>query len=126
MKHYETHFNEYIQSSIDNSLHSIKTLELNNKDFTKLDNVIIYGPPGVGKYTQTLLMFKNLSPSELKYEKKIVITYNKNLYYFKISDIHYEIDMSLLGCNAKLLWHEIYNKIVDIISSKNKKVGIIV
>jgi len=126
MKHYETHFNEYIKSSIDNPLHSIKLFENIDNNFTKLNNYIIYGPPGVGKYTQTLLLLKRFSQLELKYEKKIVITNNKNLYYFKISDIHYEIDMSLLGCNAKLLWHEIYNKIVDIISSKNNKIGIII
>ena len=33
--------------------------------------------------------------------------------------------MSLLGCNSKLLWHEIYNQIVDSILSKNEKHGII-
>jgi hypothetical protein len=34
--------------------------------------------------------------------------------------------MSLLGCNSKLLWHEIYQQIVDIISAKSDKSGIIV
>jgi hypothetical protein len=34
--------------------------------------------------------------------------------------------MSLLGCNSKLLWHEIYQQIIDIISAKNEKSGIIV
>jgi hypothetical protein len=33
--------------------------------------------------------------------------------------------MSLLGCNSKLIWHEIYNQIIDIISAKNEKNGII-
>ena len=33
--------------------------------------------------------------------------------------------MSLLGCNSKLLWNEIYNQIVDIISAKTEKIGII-
>jgi hypothetical protein len=33
--------------------------------------------------------------------------------------------MSLLGCNSKLLWHDIYLQIVDIISAKNDKSGII-
>ena len=126
MKHYETHFNEYIKSSIDIPLHSVKILENMNNNFTELNNFIVYGPPGVGKYTQTLMLLKRFSQSELKYEKKIVITYNKTLYYIKISDIHYEVDMSLLGCNGKLLWHEIYNKIVDIISSKNNKIGVII
>jgi hypothetical protein len=44
----------------------------------------------------------------------------------KISDIHYEVDLSLLGCNSKLLWHEIYVQIIDIISAKTNKNGIIV
>jgi hypothetical protein len=34
--------------------------------------------------------------------------------------------MSLLGCNSKLLWHEIYQQIIDIISTKTEKSGIIV
>jgi hypothetical protein len=34
--------------------------------------------------------------------------------------------MSLLGCNSKLLWHEIYQQILDILSAKNTKTGIIV
>jgi hypothetical protein len=66
------------------------------------------------------------SPTDLKYEKKISVTYNKQQYFFKISDIHFEIDMSLLGCNSKLLWHEIYSQIVDIVSAKSEKSGIIV
>ena len=57
--------------------------------------------------------------------KKITITYNKNNFYCKISDIHYEIDMSLLGCNSKSLWFDIYNQIIDIIYAKNIKSGII-
>jgi hypothetical protein len=73
-----------------------------------------------------LKSIRQYSPSELKYEKKISLTYNKQQYFFKISDIHYEIDMSLLGCNSKLLWHEIYQQIIDIISAKTDKSGIIV
>ena len=73
-----------------------------------------------------LVAIKKYSPTELKYEKKLSITYNKNNYVFKISDIHYEIDMSLLGCHSKLLWNEFYNQIVDIILAKSEKTGIIV
>ena len=92
----------------------------------QLKNVIFYGPSGVGKYTQVLRAIKKYSPSELKYEKKLSIVFNKQVYYFKISDIHYEIDMSILGCNSKLLWHDIYQQIIDIISAKPEKNGIIV
>jgi hypothetical protein len=72
------------------------------------------------------------SQSELKYEKKISINIskqvniNKSAYFIKISDIHYEIDLSLLGCNSKILWYEIYTQIIDIISTKTEKAGIIV
>ena len=120
MKFYETNFNEYLKTQEITPIHNIKNHKLNSTE-----NLIIYGPSGIGKYTQFLSIIKNYSPSKLKYEKKIALTYNKNTYYFKISDIHYEVDMSLLGCNAKLLWLEIYNQIVDIISSKNEKRGII-
>ena len=51
-------------------------------------------------------------PSKLKYERKITIRTNKKYSYtFKISDIHFEIDMDLLGCNARVLWNEIYKQI---------------
>lgn len=128
MKYYETHFEEYILESERENLHpkfenTFKKFPSKMSDFK---NVIFYGPNGTGKYTQMLCAIKKYSPTQLKYEKKIIITYDKKQYYFKISDIHYEIDMSLLGCNSKLLWHEIYQQIVDIISAKSDKEGIIV
>jgi len=128
MKFYETHFEEYIDSNKEIDLHP-KLTSIYKKFPTSIDkfrNIIFYGPKGVGKYTQMLSSIKHYSPSGLKYEKKISVTYNKNLYYFKISDIHFEIDMSLLGCQSKMLWNEVYCQIVDIISAKSEKVGIIV
>ena len=126
MKYFETHFEDYI--NVKETLHP-KLEKIYNKFPKKLfnlKNIIFYGPKGVGKYTQMLKSIKRYSPTELKYEKKISITYNKLPYFFKISDIHYEVDMSLLGCNSKLLWHEIYLQIIDIVSAKNDKVCIIV
>jgi len=127
MKFYETHFDEYVSSSNKNNLHPKLEKIINKfpKNIETLKNVIIYGPSGVGKYTQALKMIKPYSQSELKYEKKIIITFNKKQYFFKISDIHYEIDMSLLGCNSKLLWHDIYQQIIDSVSAKPHKSGII-
>ena len=81
-----------------------------------LNNIIIYGPEGTGKYTKSLKIIKKYSPSLLKYNKKILIPNNKNDYYIKISDIHYEVDMKLLGCNSKTLWNDIYTNIVDIVN----------
>tara|TARA_Y100000389_G_scaffold72093_1_gene68877 strand:- start:3601 stop:4596 length:996 start_codon:yes stop_codon:yes gene_type:complete len=125
MKFYESHFEDYVKTYETNPIQKNIDINIKSCSFDKLNNLIIYGPAGVGKYSQTLSLIKNFSLSKLKYEKKMAISFNKNNYYFKISDIHYEIDMSLLGCNSKLLWHEIYNQIVDIISAKNDKNGII-
>ena len=126
MKFHETHFEEYIKKE---NLHP-KLEKIYNHNFpktiNKLGNLIFYGPSGVGKYTQMLNSIRQYSPSELKYEKKISLTFNKQQYFFKISDIHYEIDMSLLGCNSKLLWHDIYQQLIDIVSAKSEKSGIIV
>jgi hypothetical protein len=97
--------------------------------FPSLDQfqpLILYGPSGVGKYTQMLHLVKSYSPSQLKHEKKLLIN-TTSPFYIKISDIHYEVDMELLGCNSKLLWDDIYNHIVEIIQNKyTEKHGIIV
>jgi hypothetical protein len=128
MKFLETHFEEYTNAVIKENLHPKldKLFDRFPDSLDKLGNIIFYGPSGVGKYSQMLYSIKKYSPTELKYEKKISLTYDKKQYFFKISDIHYEIDMSLLGCNSKLLWHDIYQQIVDILSAKTDKTGIIV
>jgi hypothetical protein len=127
MKYYESHYEEYISSIEKYNLHPelLPIYDLLPKKINHLENLIIYGPPGVGKYSQILYLLKRYSPSELKYDKKITITTDKQEYIYRISDIHYEIDMSQLGCNSKLLWHEIFFQIVDIISVKQEKIGII-
>ena len=127
MKINETHFEEYLHTNQDENLHPKldKIIQKFPERLQDIRNIIFYGPSGVGKYTQMLRSIKKYSPTELKYEKKLCVTYNKIPYYFKISDIHYEIDMSLIGCNSKLLWHDIYLQIIDIISTKTDKTGII-
>ena len=128
MKFYESHFEEYISENNRVDLHPKlnKIYKFFPNSAHDLKNIIFYGPGGTGKYTQMLKFIKKYSESDLKYERKISVSYNKQQYFFKVSDIHYEIDMSLLGCNSKLLWHEIYQQIIDIISAKNSKLGIIV
>jgi hypothetical protein len=127
MKYYESSFEEYIHSVSQHNLHPELEAITNNlsPNIDNIDNLIIYGAVGTGKYSQALNILKNISPSRLKYDKKIVATTDKQQYTYRISDIHYEIDMALLGCNSKTLWHEIFFQIVDIISVKPKKVGII-
>ena len=128
MKFLETHFDDYIQSKKKQNLHP--NLEKTFKNFPEkiedLRNILYYGPSGVGKYTQMLSSIKKYSASDLKYEKKLTCVYNKTNYFFKISDIHFEIDMALLGCNSKLLWNEIFINITDVLSARMNKTGIIV
>lgn len=128
MKFLETHFEEYFNSVNKINLHPElqQIYNLLPDNINNLCNLIFYGPSGVGKYSQMLYAIKKYSPSQLKYEKKIIIQGEKKQYYVKISDIHYEIDMSLLGCNSKNIWHEIYIQLVDVLSTKQNKTGIIV
>ena len=85
-----------------------------------MPNIICYGAPGLGKYSQALKIIEKYSPSKLKYEKKVHIQLPKNeTYLLKISDIHFEIDIETLGCNGKTLWQTIYNGIFDILSQNN-------
>jgi len=60
----------------------------------------------------------------LKTEKMTAAT-DKQKYEYHISDIHYEIDLSLLGCESKKMWNECFFQIVDIVSTKSSKCGII-
>lgn len=128
MKYFQSHFEDYINENNVINLHpKLKnTFDKFPDSINNLKNIILYGPSGIGKYTQMLCAIKKYSSSNLKYERKISITYNKQQYLFKCSDIHYEIDMSLLGCNAKMLWHEIYQQLFEVISAKPNKSGIIV
>jgi hypothetical protein len=96
------------------------------KHIADFNHLILYGPQGVGKYTQMLRIVQKYSAHKLKYEKRVVIQFNDAPYAFKISDIHYEIDMDMLGCTPKLLFHEIYVHIKDIVQSNPVHHGIVV
>lgn len=96
------------------------------EDIHSLQNLIFYGPKGSGKYTQMLKSILRYSPSELKYERRITNIVGNTTYTLKISDIHFEIDMELLGCNAKILWGDIYLHIMEILQSRSCRTGIIV
>ena len=128
MKYYESLFDDYIETANKHNIHpELQQLYCSfSNDVNKLNNIILYGPSGSGKYTQLLLLLLKFSPSKLKYENKIIASTEKLEYKYKISDIHYEVDMSLLGCNSKIIWHEIFYQIIDIISMKPDKFGFIV
>ena len=128
MKFLESSFIDYIENVNNHNLHEKEKVISNiPKDINDFKNLIIYGPSGIGKYSQTLNIVKHFSNSNMKHEKKFNILFNKKYNHnFKISDIHFEVDMQLLGCNAKTLWHDVYNHIIDIISARQHKQGIII
>jgi len=128
MKFHETSFDDYLNEHKNVDFHPELTDSFHNKivkNKEEIGNFILYGPSGSGKYTQALKIIKRYSPSELKYEKKMMLNSEKYNFAYRLSDIHYEIDISLLGCNAKLIWHELFLQIVDIISMSSAKFGII-
>ena len=128
IKIFQSNFEQYINEVENFNINQDLNKYYNNlpDKIEDLNNLIIYGPPGSGKYSQSLYLLKRYSPTSLKYEKKIYVKTSKdNVSIFKISDIHFEIDFQLLGCNSKQLWHLFYEHILDIISTKINKSGVI-
>jgi hypothetical protein len=129
MKLIDNHFEQYVEAAVSTPLHpKLKTLYATAfpSKLGELKNLIFYGPQGTGKYSQVLSCISRYSPTHLKYEKRLTVVYNKETYFIKISDIHFEVDMSLLGCTSKLLWNEMHSQIVDVISARADMTGIIV
>jgi hypothetical protein len=129
MKYFSSKFEEYITDCNKYNMHKNITPLYNSmsNDLSKQNNLIFYGPSGIGKYTQVLQYIKKFSPTNLRFERKINFNYNsKKQYDFKVSDVHFEIDMALLGCHSKLLFNDIYYHILDILSSRPGGSGIIV
>lgn len=84
-------------------------------------NIIYYGPDGVGKYSCALDYICKYSQTGLTYEKNMQIETSKGIFTIKISDIHFEIDISLLGCNAKQIWNDIIKHIYDVLAIRKNK-----
>lgn len=120
MKFLETRFDEYIDSVRKTTLHPKlrKIFDKCPNRLSALDNMIFHGPSGVGKYSQMLKMLEKYSPTHLKYEKKMSIVHDKKSFSIKMSDIHFEVDMSLLGCVSKTLWNDIYQQIVEVVHTQ--------
>ncbi len=121
MKYYQTSFRDYLQENKTNDIHPYVNIEA---EFLK--HTIIYGAAGCGKYTQALKLIEQYSPSFLKYEKSIVCTNDKSEYSYKMSDIHFEVDMAILGCNAKQLWNDIFLQIIEIVAIRTDKRAVVI
>jgi hypothetical protein len=87
-------------------------------------NKIYYGGSGVGKYSQALHYISQFSLNGFV-SRRICFQNEKFNFQYFASDVHYEIDMSLLGCNSKILWHELVQQIVDIMMVSRVPVGFI-
>ena len=126
MKYYETTCSEYIAASKRVDMHPelASVAESMPSSLNQLGNIIFYGPSGSGKYTLFLRFIEKYAVGGLKTEKMTATT-EKQKYEYYISDIHYEIDMALLGCESKKLWNECFFQIVDVVSAKQSKCGII-
>ncbi len=118
MKYYESNFDEYVKAVHHFNLHP----ELQSG--LKPVNKIYYGGSGVGKYSQALNYIHQFSSNGLV-SRRICFQNDKFNYQYFASDIHYEVDMSLLGCNSKILWHEVIQQIVDIALVSRVSVGIV-
>lgn len=113
IRYCETTFDDYLTANRRFDLHAGGNV-MSGTSSPPTTNLIFYGPAGVGKYTQ---MLKTLFPSSAASpprDKKLSVMFNKQEYIFKTSTRHFEIDMDLLGCNSKLLWHEIFTQIMEI------------
>ena len=129
MKYFSSKFEEYISDCNKYDMHKNMNVlyDSMSNDLSKQNNLIFYGPSGIGKYTQVLHYIKKYSPTKLRFERKIHFNFNsKKSYDFKVSDVHFEIDMALLGCHSKLLFNDIYYHILDILSARPNGSGIII
>lgn len=88
-------------------------------------NYIIYGPTACGKYTTAINFIRPHSESALRTYKTLNVAFNKKNYYIHMSDIHFEIDMNMLGSSAKMLWVCIFQLICDIVVLRKKRIAYI-
>jgi hypothetical protein len=82
-------------------------------------NIILYGNNYLNNYVFSLSCLKPFSKSELKYSRRIVISYNGEDILFNISDIHFEVDFDLLGVNQYNIFLTLFHHIKEnLISDK--------
>ncbi len=92
MKYYQSTFKEYLMKCREYDLHPYLSIP---HEF--ISHTINFGSPGIGKYTQAIKMISPFSPSDLRYEKKLICINDKGEHTYKMSDIHFEIDMGNIG-----------------------------
>lgn len=122
----ECKFDDYLKAKGEIDIHpEVSSTILKLSQEVGVKNVIFYGPPGVGKYSCSLEYIAKLSPTSLAYERKAIIDTTKGQHTIKISDVHFEVDMGLLGCNSKQTWNELFMHITNIVNLRNLNHGVI-
>jgi hypothetical protein len=110
-------FEEYIHFDAKKS--ALHPLPKTPRQFKHFENLILYGPSGAGKYTLALRILAEYSKSRLKYEKRVIVsTSTGGEVPVKVSDVHYEVDAELLGCNARTDFYEVFVHIQEMIGAK--------
>ena len=101
--------------------------DVNTEDGTIASpHTIVYGscPSSLREFAIDLI--RPLSPSNMRYERKIIHHADKHNISIVLSDIHYEVDMSCLGRSARAVWHQVHATIMDSIRASPSKRGVII
>ena len=120
----QQNFYEYCKEKNTSNIYDIIDTPNNLSEYNN-SHVIYYGAKGIGKYSQALFNIQKYSPSQLQYQRKLIVNYDKQDYIVMMSDVHFEIDMELLGCNSKTLFLEIIKNIQDIVQTRPNKIAIV-
>ena len=85
MRYFSSKFEEYINDCKKHNMHKNMESLYNSmsNDLSKQNNLIFYGPSGIGKYTQ-VLHYKKYSPTELRFERKLTLLSNKIEYELRL------------------------------------------
>ena len=121
-------FENYITSIDKINLHKKTEKDFYNKlpaNIKDIPHLILYGKEGIGKYSQALKIISKYSNYKKMTYEKMIVNFNKDEYIFSISDIHFEVDMSLLGCNSKLLFYEIINQINEVVEIRKNRIAFV-
>ena len=90
------------------------------------EDLIVYGTDGSNKEEAVGAFLESASPSSLKYERKLVCETPKSRFFVRVSDIHYSLDLNLLGPAGLVMWNCIVDQIRGSIAASGKREGLVV
>jgi len=90
------------------------------------EDLIVYGTNGSNKEEVVGSYLESISPSGLKYERKLVCETSRSQFFVRVSDIHYSLDLNLLGPAGLVMWNCIIDRIRESIAASGKREGLVV